>query len=358
MTFSDMTSRERVLAVIQRKEPDRIPTFEWDIDPGLIDEMTAGGSYEDFIERFDLDAIMCAPDYLKKPVGNGYLFDEWGVTRIVGHEAYAMPVDRLAPIKSMADLEHWESPNPYAPGRFDIMKTRIQRYKGKRAIFVQLRDVWSNPRDLMGYEELLVKCLTEPELVATLVEKCIDQSIALVEIAAELGVEIVMSGDDIADNQRTLISPKIWTRIFLPHFRRWVQAIHDCGLYYWKHTDGNIMAVLASMVDAGIDGIDPIDPIAGMDLAAIKRDWGSRIAIKGNVDCAELLTNGIEADVVEAVKDCIRTAGPGGGYACSSSNSIHSGVKPELYAAMVRTIREYGTYPLDMDKLAPERKNI
>jgi uroporphyrinogen decarboxylase len=162
-----------------------------------------------------------------------------------------------------------------------------------------------------------------------------------------------MSGDDIADNQRTLISPKVWNRIFLPPFQRWVQAIHACGMYYWKHTDGNIMAVLPSLVDAGIDGIDPIDPIAGMDLAAIKRDWGSRIAIKGNVDCAELLTNGVEADVVEAVKDCIRSAGPGGGYACSSSNSIHSGVKPELYAAMVNAIREYGSYPLDMDKLAP-----
>lgn len=353
-----MTNQERVLAVIQRKEPDRIPTFEWDIDPGLVKTMTGGGSYEDFIEKFNLDAIMCGPDYIKMPVGNGYMLDEWGVTRIVGHEAYAMPVDRLAPIKSMADLERWNPPDPYAPGRFDTMKARIQRFKGRRAIFVQLRDVWSNPRDLMGYEELLVNCLIEPDLVVALVEKCIDQSIALVEIAADLGAEIIMSGDDIADNQRTLISPKVWDRVFLPYFRRWVQAIHDCGLYYWKHTDGNIMAVLESLVDAGIDGIDPIDAMAGMELGVIKRDWGSKIAIKGNVDCAELLTNGIEADVVEAVKDCIRTAGPGGGFACSSSNSIHSGVKPELYTAMVNAIREYGTYPLDMDKLAPVSKKI
>ena len=353
MIFSDMSSRERVLTVVQRKEADRIPTFEWDIDPGLVKTMTSGGTYEDFVEKYDLDAIMCGPDYIKRPVENGYTLDEWGVTRATGHEAYAMPVDRLAPMRSMADLERWEPPDPYAPGRFATMRGRIQRYKGRRAIFVQLRDVWSNPRDLMGYEELLVKCLTEPELVEAVVEKCIEQSIALVEVAAELGAEIVMSGDDIADNQRTLISPKVWNRIFLPPFQRWVRAIHACGMYYWKHTDGNIMAVLPSLVDAGIDGIDPIDPIAGMDLAAIKRDWGSRIAIKGNVDCAELLTNGVEADVVEAVKDCIRSAGPGGGYACSSSNSIHSGVKPELYAAMVNAIREYGSYPLDMDKLAP-----
>ena len=54
----------------------------------------------------------------------------------------------------------------------------------------------------------------------------------------------------------------------------------------------------------------------------------------------------VPAQVVEAVKNCIRIAGPGGGYACSSSNSIHSGVKPENYAAMLQTWREYGRYPL------------
>jgi hypothetical protein len=35
---------------------------------------------------------------------------------------------------------------------------------------------------------------------------------------------------------------------------------------------------------------------------------------------------------------------PGGGFICSSSNSIHSGVKPENYVAMMRTIREEGRY--------------
>ena len=81
---NEMTSTERVLAVLRREEPDRIPTFEWDIDPDLITNMTGGGSYEDFIEQFDLDAVMCGPDYLKKPLPDGNLLDEWGVTRTRG----------------------------------------------------------------------------------------------------------------------------------------------------------------------------------------------------------------------------------------------------------------------------------
>ena len=345
-----MNSQERVLTVIQREIPDRIPTFEWDIDPGLISMMTNGGTYEDFIEKYDLDAVMCGPTYRKEPVGDGLILDEWGVTRLVGHEAYAMPVDAKAPIKNIADLETWNPPDPYAPHLIYSMKERITRFKGKRAIITPLRDVWSNPRDLLGYERLLLNSALEPDFVSALVEKCIDHSIAMVGITAELGGEIIMSGDDIADNNRTLISPKMWEQIFMPHFRRWVQAIHDHGMFYWKHTDGNIKAVINDLIDAGIDGIDPIDPIAGLDLASAKQEWGKKVAIKGNVDCASVLVDGTEAEVHAAVRTCILAAGERGGYACSSSNSIHSGVDPKLYITMLNAIRriwylssEYGS---------------
>ncbi len=54
-----------------------------------------------------------------------------------------------------------------------------------------------------------------------------------------------------------------------------------------------------------------------------------------------------------SVKSCIRDAGKGGGYVCSSSNSIHSGVDPDLYKVMIEAIHHYGRYPLDYDLLAP-----
>jgi len=349
-----MTGQERVLAVLRRQEPDRVPTFEWDIDPGLIGEMTGGGTYEDFLEMFDLDAVMCGPSYARTPLGDGRtLIDEWGVIRAKGYEAYAIPVESAAPIKDWPDLESWQPPDPYASRRFEKMKRQIRRFKGEKAIFVRTRDVWSNPRDLLGYTQLLIDCLERPEFVNALVEKCVDHSIQIIRIAAELGAEVVITGDDIADNHGPIISPKLWGKLFMPHFRRWVDAVHDCGLYYWKHTDGNIMSLMELLMDAGIDGIDPIDPLAGMDLATVKQHWGDRVAIKGNVDCAHLLVSGTAEEVVEAVKACIRVAGPGGGYACSSSNSIHSGVRPQLYLAMLQAIREYGVYPLDMDRLAP-----
>jgi uroporphyrinogen decarboxylase len=95
--------------------------------------------------------------------------------------------------------------------------------------------------------------------------------------------------------------------------------------------------------------LDPIDPVAGLDIGRIKEQCGDRIALKGNVDCAQTLTFGSVEDVVRETKEVIRKAGPGGGLILSSSNSIHSSVQPGNYLAMWNAIRMYGTYPLALD---------
>ena len=76
--------------------------------------------------------------------------------------------------------------------------------------------------------------------------------------------------------------------------------------------------------------------------------YGDRICLIGNIDCGATLSWGTEEEVRQEVKECIKKAGAGGGLICASSNSIHSGVKPENYLAMVKAIREYGRYPLSL----------
>jgi uroporphyrinogen decarboxylase len=98
------------------------------------------------------------------------------------------------------------------------------------------------------------------------------------------------------------------------------------------------------LVESGIDCIDPIDPTAGMKLDRIKKQFGGRVCIKGNVDCTGTLVNGSALEVENAVRDCLKKAGGGGGYVLSSSNSIHSGVDPENFRVMVESAHRIGRY--------------
>jgi uroporphyrinogen decarboxylase len=352
---ADLKPIERVLGILRLEEPDRIPHFEWEHNPRTIQALTNGGDYFKLIEQLDIDAVMVAPQYRFDELGDDLIRDEWGAVRRRSGEGGAIIVDDRAIIKTLDDLKQWQPPDPDDLFRYRTIQAAVERFGGERAIFLQIRDVWSPPRDYLGYVQLFMKLIDNPDLVEGIAEKCVSHYIRIIERAAEMGVDVVMSGDDIADNKGPLLSPKMWTNIFIPHFKRLVDAIHDIGLHYWKHSDGNMYPLLDSIVDAGVDGIDPIDPLGGMDLGVVKAKYGKRVAIKGNVDQVGLLTSGSSDEIIEAVKACIRAAGPGGGYACSTSNMIHSGVDPERYRVMVNAIHQYGQYPLDMDLLAPSR---
>jgi len=132
-----------------------------------------------------------------------------------------------------------------------------------------------------------------------------------------------------------------------PHLKRIVEECHRCGVPFIKHLDGNTTVLLDSLVhEVGIDGLHSIEPPAGMDIGWVKRKYGKGITLLGNIDCANLLTFGSRQEVVEAVKNILREASPGGGHVFASSNSIHSGVSPQTFWTMVRAVREFGTYPI------------
>ena len=344
-----MNSRDRVFAALIRKEPDRVRTFEWDIDQGVIEALCPGCSDFDFIEAMDLDGVCVSPNYQVEKIGEDRYRDEWGVVRAKGREVYLFPIEDRAPIKSRQDLRGYVAPDPFRPGRFDKLLQAVERFKGKKAIIMKIRDAFSTPRDLRGYTGLLMDIIEDPELVQDLVQLSIEHAIHIGREAIKLGAEIVVTGDDYANNLGPLMSPKHFRDIFLPGIRKLVHEMKDSGAYFIKHTDGNVMSLIDMFIEAGIDCIDPIDPVAGMNIVEVKTRYGTRVALKGNIDCARTLSFRSTGEVVQEVKECITKVSPGGGHIISSSNSIHSGVKPENYKAMLDAIREYGEYPISVD---------
>jgi uroporphyrinogen decarboxylase len=142
--MKELTSAERVMRVLRRQEPDRIPHFEWIIDRKVRDAICPGSNMEEFTVRMGLDAILVSPDYRKEQIAPNRIRNEWGAILEYGEEEYGMPVG--GPIKTLEDLNHYQPPDPRAPGRFASLERIVQRYKGKLAIGVHLNDVFSIPK--------------------------------------------------------------------------------------------------------------------------------------------------------------------------------------------------------------------
>jgi uroporphyrinogen decarboxylase len=295
----------------------------------------------------DIDGIVVSPNNRNKIIGKGHVIDEWGVEKKSIHTD-PLPLAVKGPIGSKKDLKTYKPPDPFAPYRMDNLRRAVKRFKGKRAVIFQIRDVFSYPRDLLGFENLLMSLIDNPSLVGDLVEMSVDYNSKLAVRAIAEGADVIFSGDDIADNRGPFFNPKLYKEIFLPGLKRIVGKVKENGGYYIKHTDGNVLPLIEYFIETGIDCLDPIERPAGMDIGEIKKRYGDRLALKGNIDCRYTLPAGTSEEVVEEVKHCIRNAAPGGGHILSSSNSIHSGVNPKNYETMIWALKEYGRYPIDI----------
>lgn len=345
--MAELTSKERTRRVLQRQEPDRVPHFEWLIDRKVRQAILPDCADPNlFAVRMGQDAVIVDPNFQSTPLAGARYLSEWGYIGQRTQEEHGIEVE--SPIKNIADFERYVPPDPYAPGRYDAVENALAAYGDRHAVIVHLNDVFSIPRTLMGMEALLMAVALEPELVQALVDMSVEINLKMAKEVAARGAEFVYTGDDLAWTKGPLMSPRHFRELFYPGFCRVMRGFKELGLYVIKHTDGNLWPIIDMLVDSGIDCLDPIDPIGGMNLGEVKERYGHRIALKGNVDCASLMSFGTPKETAEATKEALRQGMPGGGYILSSSNSIHSSVKPENYLAMVRTLQEFGSYPMNL----------
>jgi len=340
----EMTGEERIVRVLQRREPDRVPHFEWAIDRKVREALAPGcRTLNEFAARMGLDAVLADPDYRRTAVGPGRWLSEWGYVMQDSAEEHGVEVE--SPIQTMEDFERYTPPDAHAPGRYACVEKTLKEFGGSKAVIVHLNDVFSLPRALMGFENLLMAIAAEPALVSALVGMSVDINLQMAGELAARGVKIVYTGDDFAGDNGPLMSPAHFRQLFYPGLCRVMRGFKELGLFVIKHTDGMILPLIEMILDSGIDCLDPIDPAAGMSLAEVKEKYGARIALKGNVDCAHLMSLGTPDQVAAATREALRIGAPGGGFILSSSNSIHSSVKPENYAALLNTLRAHGAYP-------------
>jgi len=342
-----MTGKERILRALRREEPDCVPTFEWIVDRTVSRALCGSEDPLDAAEELDLDGVAVRCDYEKRRLDSETYVDEWGSRKRITAESLDAITE--SPLGDIRDYRELRFPDPEAPHRFASLERALRRFGDRRAVILNVRDVFSDIRDLVGYENALVALIAEQDAFRGLLERVIGYNRALARTARErFGVQIVATTDDITDTRGLIMGPDLYFSLLAPGFREVIRGFKELGYCCIKHCDGNIDQVLEEWVDSGIDCIDPVDPNGGMDLQRVKAAYGSRVCIKGNVNCESTLVTGSEEEVAREVRDCIRKAAPGGGYILSSSNSIHSGVKPGNYRAMLAALRRYGTYPLQV----------
>lgn len=365
-----MDNKERFFTACDLKEPDRVPYYDFFNEESIIkhgkelyreeaadfDGVEVGynaPSFEvyDLLFRItrdlDIDCVMCAgiPGLLRIKGNEQYAKDGFGNVYFLSEEGEPVPVEGA--VKDTSDLQKAAKARPETSD-FRQLEHFVKNVSD-RVVAYNLADTFKvSWRLLGGLEKLLPIYVTDKELAHKLARIGTEYLKVEIEMAVDAGAEILIQDGDLADTRSTFMSPKMFREFVKPYCVETTQVAHDKGVKIIKHSDGNVKAILEDLIEIGYDGFNPVEPQC-MDIVEVKHQMAGRASVQGNIDCMYLLPFGTPDQVEETVKDTLKKVAPGGGYVCTSSNSIHPGCKPENTIAMIRAVQKYGKYPISID---------
>jgi uroporphyrinogen decarboxylase len=354
-----MTSRERVYSALQHERPDRTPLFEYVLLSPIAD-MVLGRPYADYagdLEKWE--AIARATGWRRAL--ERYVADRLDLAQILGHDMLYVCPNPSPPARVTA--ERAETPSPPADPvervqaalALDDKKPKGPKDENLLVYHLLLRQMEERHIDLpilapaymhgiWTNTDLMQAMLLAPPVAHAHYALATRNALAFIEAYAALGIRLVGIGGDFAGN-RPLISPALYRSFIVPEVRACARRIHELSGWAVNASDGNLWSVIEDfLIGCEVDGYLEIDMRAGMDLRALKRAYGERITLFGNMDCGSVLSFSPSEEVRRITRECIQ-AGAGSGHIFCASNAITGSVPWASYRAMVNAYREIFEIP-------------
>ncbi len=368
---------KRVVAALEHREADRVPIgeFFWaNFVRRCQKELPAATAAFNPYAYWDLDLVVLVPNLDPHLRGIQVLEDTpehkvvktgFGAT-IESRTACPMPAFLDFENKTFEQVEALHFDDPGDPRRYftalddqinsvgDTLNLnvpsfveRVRTYAPDFCLFGSVCEPHEMLWRIMGVDNVLIKMAEEPQRLARFIERLGDflVGVARSQIAAAPGhLSGLYLWGDVAYGKGMFFSPDYWRKVYQPQVQRICQAAHDAGLKTIYHGCGNAQAIYPDLIAAGVDAYNPLEAKAGLDVVALKRQYGDRWSFNGNIDVRVLATNDRDRVRGEVLRKL--NAAKGGGYIIQSDHSVPDNVAPATYDYYRQLVREYGQYPL------------
>jgi len=355
-----MTSRERILAAINHQPVDRVPTDIW-ATTEVWDKLRARfGSDEQVREALHIDGIVdVRPAYIGPPLppcpadaGLDYkvYYGVWGAElQWLGHGTgrYLEQVNYpFAAVQTVDDLKRCPWPSADWFDYAGLCALAGQHHATRAVQCGYMAPVYLHNL-LRGMEQSMLDLAAEPDLTHELLRRVCDfeyeRHRRMFEAAPGL-IDVAQVTDDLASQTGPLFSLKSYREFYRPHHLRFIKLCREFGIRVFHHDDGGMRPFLPDLVDLRIDILNPVQwSCPGMELAALKRDFGKRICFHGGVENQKILPFGTPEEVRAEVRHCIDAlAIDGTGYILAPCHNLQSLTPLENILALYDEAWNYG----------------
>ena len=390
-----MTSRERMLAAMRNQQPDRVPVAPdisnmvpcrltgkpfWDIylyqNPPLWQAYMAAVDYfglDGWVHHLDGFSVSdpAAPAATPSDVKQKTVIIERSAGRIVtrsytqkkgqGKEwskhvtVYPVADPPTTLLAEKVGLEKppaktWpiEGVKPQTQG-FDLMREAHQRFvdRGVIGVFIGPPQL-GNPDAGWGYS--VYDYHDRPDEVKQWSLSAGQGAVDYLKrvLSGPVRPDFILTG---GSGMLVFNSPAMVQELTLPWLKEITRVCKEASVPSQIHCCGpERKLVKMSAEETDLCSINPLEipPMGDCDLAEIKRSFGRRLGLMGNLHTTSVMLHGSVKDVRRESLKAIRAAGAGGGFILSTGDQCGRDTPDENIREMVRVGQEFGTYPLDL----------
>lgn len=371
-----MTSKERVLMAINHEEPDKVPLDSWmapEVADRLIEILNVDTSKDPFAlgKRLGNDFFYRAVGFCEgfstiydesKKIAENLYQDSFGIKWSFKSQDYGGYCEMVE--HPLSDLKRYNSfrwPDPLAVSKDGLEENRALIERDGRQFGIigavacsMLEGAWY----LRGLENFLMDLANNLDFVGDLLDHTMNHSLALSKELVKMGVDILWWGDDFSVESGPVMRPELFRKLLKPRYARAFSELKriDKNVKIAFHCDGKVEWALADLIEVGVDIINPLQPDAN-DIPGVKRKYGKKLTVWGNVDTRKIMSRGSATDVVEEVKNVIRTLSPGGGHLLCSNHTIQSTPRAvENTIAFYWAAHTFRSYPIKLEPVVEIKK--
>jgi uroporphyrinogen decarboxylase len=283
-----------------------------------------------------------ATDWRQAAPGRWESTDEWGNTwaRLEGISKGEV---------SRGVLDDWSRLNDIELPDYDLP----ERYDGARKVFGDRPDMFkvgllpgfpfSIARYMRRLDNFLADVLIEPEKTSRLLEMVEEQVHHAIRRLAEAGADAVMCAEDWGTQDRLLVSPAMWQRMFKPGFQRLCRTAHERGVFVIIHSCGYVYEAMEGMLEAGVNAFQ-FDQPELYGIGRLAEEFGGRTTFWCPVDIQKTLQTRDAGRIEGAAKRMVERLGAGGGgfIAGHYGSNEAIGLEPKWQDIACRAFVKYG----------------
>ncbi len=224
-----MTSRERVIAVLEGQSPDRIPVYGW-LRAKLEKQISAAfGSVENFEDRYEFDFA--------------HLFGGPGTYRSNEIKQLRADVGGAIEPSRLLDLTLCD---PDDPGAYQGVRDGIAHHKTRRGrfVYVQTPGIFEALNGVFGIENHLMYLALYEEDLKKVYRRQAEWNRRFAMNCLDLGVDMIHVSDDWGAQTGLMFSPETWWNLIYPYHKVTCDAVRQRDGYVSLHSDGNVTQVL------------------------------------------------------------------------------------------------------------------